>query len=320
LSFHFVLAPEQAKDRVDKILPGLLRGVSRATVQRWISEGRVRVDGELCRARDEIGAGAVIDVDPGPPPPSDVEPDPTVPFEVLHEDEHLIVVDKPPGVVVHPGRGNWNHTLVAGLLARGGFERAPFDPRDPLGRLRPGIVHRLDKDTSGVLVVAKTESSREALKKQLSAHTVERTYRGITLGVPTAGRIETLHGRHPGSRFRFTSRVETGRVAVTHVTVEQALRRGQAALVSCRLETGRTHQIRVHLAERGGAPILADSLYGRTPADGDLRAIAARLGRQALHASVLGFEHPGTGQRVRFETDLPDDMKAALEKLRLDAP
>jgi 23S rRNA pseudouridine1911/1915/1917 synthase len=311
-----VLAPDQAKGRIDKILPGLLRGVSRSTVQRWISEGRVTVDGEPCRARDEVVAGSVIDVDPGPPPPSDVEPDPTVPFEVLHEDEHVVVVNKPAGVVVHPGRGNWEHTLVAGLLTRPGFERAPFDPRDPIGRLRPGIVHRLDKNTSGVLVVAKTETARESLKKQLSEHTVDRVYRGITLGAPKPGRIETLHGRRPGSRFRFTSHVETGRVAVTHVAIDELLSRGRAALVSCRLETGRTHQIRVHLAERGGAPILADSLYGRDPGDDDLRAVAVDLGRQALHASILGFDHPGTGNRVRFETALPADMDGALRRLR----
>lgn len=316
MSFRFVLAPEQAKGRVDKILPGLLRGVSRSVVQRWISEGRVRVDGQPCRARDEVGAGAVIDVEPGPPPPSDVEPDPTVPFDVLHEDEHLVVVNKPAGVVVHPGRGNWEHTLVAGLLTRPGFERAPFDPRDPLGRLRPGIVHRLDKNTSGVLVVAKNEAAREGLKRQLSEHSVERVYRGLTLGVPKPGRIETLHGRHPGSRFRFTTRVDRGRSAVTHVNVDESLSRGRAALVSCRLETGRTHQIRVHLAECAGAPILADSLYGRNPGDDDVRSVANELGRQALHASVLGFEHPGTGSRVRFETPLPEDMRTALERLR----
>jgi 23S rRNA pseudouridine1911/1915/1917 synthase len=316
MSLRFVLSPVQAKGRVDKVLPGLLRGVSRATVQRWIAEGRVRIDGEPCRSRDEVGAGSVVEVDPGPPPPSDVEPDPTVPFEVLHEDEHLVVVNKPAGVVVHPGRGNWEHTLVAGLLSRPGFERAPFDPRDPLGRLRPGVVHRLDKNTSGVLVVAKTDVAREHLKRQLSSHTVERLYRGITLGVPQEGRIETLHGRHPGSRFRFTTRIDRGRVAITHVSADERLARGRAAFVSCRLETGRTHQIRVHLAERAGAPILADSLYGRRPADEDLRAISDALGRQALHAAVLGFEHPATGRTVRFETALPDDMRTALERLR----
>lgn len=312
----FVLGPEQADERIDKVVPGLVPGVSRSTVQRWIEEGRVLVDGAACRARDAVGAGAVVEVDPGPPPPSEVVPDARVPFAVLHEDEHLIVVDKPAGVVVHPGRGNWERTLVAGLLARGGFERAPFDPRDPIGRLRPGIVHRIDKGTSGVLVVAKDDATREGLKAQLSAHTVERAYRAITLGVPAPGRIETLHGRSSSSRFKFTSRLQTGRRAVTHVAVDETFAGGAAALVTCRLETGRTHQIRVHLSERAGAPILADPVYGRTPSDPALAAIARALGRQALHAAVLGFEHPVTHERLRFEAPLPADLARAVDALR----
>jgi 23S rRNA pseudouridine1911/1915/1917 synthase len=313
-----VLGPEQAKERVDKVVPGLLRGVSRATVQRWIAEGRVRVDGNPCRARHDVRAGSVVEVDPGPPPPSGVVPDATVPFSVLYEDESLLVVDKPAGVVVHPAKGNWNHTLVAGLLARPGFERAPYDPRDPAGPLRPGIVHRLDKETSGVLVVAKNEVAREGLKTQLGVHSMERVYRAITLGVPKAGRIETLHARSRVSRLRFTSFTEQGRAAVTHVTVEERLAGGRAALALCRLETGRTHQIRVHLFERGGAPVFADALYGNgnKPADPALLEVAAELGRHALHAQVLGFEHPRTGERLRFESPFPAEFVRALERLR----
>jgi len=313
---RFVLGPEQKRERVDKVLPGLLAGVSRATVQRWIGEGRVLVDGRACRARDEVRAGSVVDVEPGPPLPSSVEPDPTVPFTVIFEDESVIVVDKPAGVVVHPGRGNWEHTLVAGLLSRPGFERGPFDARDPIGPLRPGIVHRLDKGTSGVLVVAKTELAREKLKAELAVHDVERIYRAITLGVPKPGRIETLHARSRGSRFRFTSNTEEGRRAVTLVTLEERLAGGRAALVSCSLETGRTHQIRVHLAERAGAPVFADTLYGRKPVDADIARIARTLGRQALHAQVLGFVHPVSGERVRFEARFPDALQEALSELR----
>jgi 23S rRNA pseudouridine1911/1915/1917 synthase len=235
---------------------------------------------------------------------------------VLYEDESLLVVDKPAGIVVHPGRGNWEHTLVAGLLARGGFERTVFDERDPMGRLRPGIVHRIDKNTSGVLVVAKSDPAREGLKAQLAQHTVERTYRAITLGVPKPGRIDALHARHRSARRKFTSLTETGRRAVTHVAVDEVLAGGRAALVTCRLETGRTHQIRVHLAERAGASILADRIYGRTPEDPSLRAIAHELGRQALHAATLGFVHPVTSERLRFEAKLPADMAAALGRLR----
>jgi 23S rRNA pseudouridine1911/1915/1917 synthase len=285
-------------------------------VQRWIDEGRVCIGGAPCRAKDEARAGDVIEVEPGAPPPTDVEPDPTVPFDVLYEDEHLVVVDKPAGVVVHPGRGNWEHTLVAGLLARGGFDREVFDERDPMGHLRPGIVHRIDKNTSGVLVVAKSDRAREGLKEQLLRHAVERVYRAITLGVPKAGRIDTLHARHRSARRKFTSLTEKGRRAVTHVAVNEILSGGLAALVTCRLETGRTHQIRVHLAERAGAPILADRVYGRSSQNPAVRAVAIDLGRQALHAATLGFIHPITAESLRFEANLPPDMTAALTRLR----
>jgi 23S rRNA pseudouridine1911/1915/1917 synthase len=285
-------------------------------VQRWIEEGRVRVDGDVCRAKDEVRGGSVIDVEPGPPPPTDVEPDASVPFDVLYEDDDLVVVSKPAGVVVHPGRGNWDRTLVAGLLARGGFERTVFDERDPMGHLRPGIVHRIDKNTSGVLVVAKSDPAREGLKAQLAEHTVERVYRALTLGVPAKGRIETLHARHRSARRKFTSFTDRGRRAVTHLAVDEVLAGGRAALVSCRLETGRTHQIRVHLSERAGAPILADRVYGRVPADKGLAAVASELGRQALHAATLGFVHPLSGEQLRFESTLPADMQRALEQLR----
>jgi 23S rRNA pseudouridine1911/1915/1917 synthase len=311
-----VLGPEQEKERIDKAVPRLMHRVSRATLQRWISEGRVRIDGKTCRASDDVRAGSIVEVEPGPPPPSAVLPDATVPFAVLYEDESLLVVDKPAGVVVHPGRGNWERTLVAGLLARPGFERAPYDPRDPMGPLRPGIVHRLDKGTSGVLVVAKSDAAREGLKTQLAMHSVERIYRAITLGVPKSGRIETLHARSRASRFRFTSRTEGGRAAITHVTIEERLAQGRAALVACRLETGRTHQIRVHLAEQCGAPVFADRLYGKKPADAELRNVAEELGRQALHAQVLGFDHPSTGEHLRFESPFPADFARALERLR----
>jgi 23S rRNA pseudouridine1911/1915/1917 synthase len=314
-SVRFVVEDGQRRSRIDKVLPPLLR-VSRATVQRWIEEGRVRVDGGVCRAKDEVRGGSIIDVEPGPPPPTDVEPDASVPFEVLFEDEHLVVVVKPAGVVVHPGRGNWERTLVAGLLARGGFERTVFDERDPMGHLRPGIVHRIDKNTSGVLVVAKSDPSREGLKAQLAGHTVERVYRAITLGVPAPGRIETLHARHRSARRKFTSMTDRGRRAVTHVAVDEVLAHGRAALVSCRLETGRTHQIRVHLSERAGASILADRVYGRVPGDKALAGVASELGRQALHAATLGFVHPISGEQLRFEAPLPSDMQRALEQLR----
>lgn len=290
--------------------------VSRATIQRWISEGRVKVDGRICRPKSQVRAGARLEVEPSEPPPSDAVPDPSVAFQVLHEDAHLIVVDKPAGLVVHPARGHASGTLVNGLLARGGFERAAADPRDPNAALRPGVVHRIDKDTSGILVVAKDEPTREGLKRQLSEHSMERLYRALTLGVPKSGAISTLYDRHPRSRLRFTSKTSQGKRAVTHVAVLEAFGGHQAALVECRLETGRTHQIRVHLSEQLGTPLLADWLYGHTPGGSELQAIATALGRQALHAAVLGFVHPISQARLRFESPLPADLSLALEGLR----
>lgn len=298
------------------MLARLLPDVSRATVQRWISEGRVKIDGKICRPKQQVRGGAKLEVEPSEPPPSTAVPDASVAFHVLYEDSHLIVVDKPAGLVVHPARGHATGTLVNGLLARGGFERASADARDPNASVRPGVVHRIDKDTSGILVVAKDEPTREGLKQQLSQHTVERLYRALTLGVPRSASIETLYDRHPRSRLRFTSNTNTGKRAVTHVRVVETLADGRAAFVECRLETGRTHQIRVHLSEQAKTPLLADWLYGKAPGAPDLAEIASALGRQALHAAVLGFVHPITQESLRFESPLPADFDAALSALR----
>jgi 23S rRNA pseudouridine1911/1915/1917 synthase len=205
---------------------------------------------------------------------------------------------------------------VNGLLAREGFLAPDADPEDEQGQVRPGIVHRIDKDTSGLLVVAKTEACREALKAQLSAHTVDRVYTALTLGVPASTTLRTQYGRDRRSRLRFTSRLREGKLAVTHVKVVERLAGGRAARVECRLETGRTHQIRVHLAEQQKTPLIADALYGRKPNDADLAQVSEALGRQALHAAVLGFVHPASGERLRFEAPLPPDLAAALESLR----
>ncbi len=304
-------------ERVDKVVARLMPETTRAAIQRWITEGRVHVDGALTRPKATVRVGAVIEVEPGPPPATTAEPDPSVKFDVLHEDEHLIVVNKPAGLVVHPARGHWTGTLVNGLLARPGFERLPSDPLDEEGHLRPGIVHRLDKDTSGVLVVAKDERTREGLKEQLSAHTVQRRYVAITCGTPASRTLRTTHGRHPVSRMKFTSNGRTGKEAVTHVKLLERLAGGAAALVECRLETGRTHQIRVHLSEQTRTPILGDALYGGVPRNAPLHDVAKALGRQALHARLLGFVHPATGESLSFETPLPADMSEALDTLRV---
>ena len=302
-------------ERLDRALAALWGSTSRAEIARWIDAGRVTCDGRLVRrGAEKARAGAHVVARPLPPPPSDAKPDATVPFVLLYEDADLLVVDKPAGVVVHPAKGHWEGTLVNGLLAHGAL--AGTEDEDD-GPPRPGIVHRIDKDTSGVLVVARTAAAREALKALFSRHDVERVYDALAVGaLPDDVTYDTLHGRHPTDRKRFTTqRVRDGERAVTHVSVVERLASGAVARVECRLETGRTHQIRVHLAD-AGAPLLGDPVYGRPPREPGLRAIGETLGRQALHARVLGFVHPTTGRTLRFEAPWPADFADAVAALR----
>lgn len=307
-----VVVPEsQRGQRVDRALAALWDApLSRAEAQRWISLGSVQLDGRPADASKKLRGGETLLVSPPPPAQTAALPDASVAFETLYEDAHLLVLDKPPHLVVHPAPGHPDKTLVNGLLARGGFE---FDD-DPDARVRPGIVHRLDKGTSGVMVVAKTAAAREGLKARFAAHDLERAYVAVCASTPRDGTIATTHGRHPTDRLRFTARLPAGKRAVTHVRVARPLARG-AALVECTLETGRTHQIRLHLAEIAGAPVLGDPVYGGPPRDPVLRALGERLGRQALHAARLGFVHPLTGEALRFETAPPADMQALLAEL-----
>jgi 23S rRNA pseudouridine1911/1915/1917 synthase len=270
----------------------------------------VTLDGEVAEASDVVRVGARVEADPLEAPRTDVSPDASVRFDVLHVDDALVVLVKPAGLVVHPAPGSETGTLVHGLLARGYFEVQEDE------HVRPGIVHRLDKGTSGIMVVARTPEAREALKAQFAAHTIDREYVALTAGDAKSTTHRTLHGRDPRNRLRFTSHVRTGRVAVTHVERLESLGRGKASLVRATLETGRTHQIRMHLAE-AGTPVLGDPVYGKRPKDADVAAVAESLGHQALHARVLGFVHPTTRRKVRFEAPPPEDFTRALEALRL---
>ncbi|MDB4973676.1 MAG: Pseudouridine synthase [Myxococcaceae bacterium] len=300
-----IIEAAEAGERLDRVLSSRPLGVSRAVLQRWMDEGRVTVGDKRVAAKDKARHGAVVRIEPGPPPVSDALPE-AIPLDVLHEDAALIVLHKPAGLVVHPAAGHPTGTLVNALLHHTEVERGD-DPR------RPGVVHRLDKDTSGVMVVARTDAAREGLTAQFSAHTIEREYQAICLGAPPAALVfETLIGRHPTDRKKFSSRVKIGKRAVTHMARERELR--GAALVRCRLETGRTHQIRVHMAD-AGYPLLGDPLYGKTPKDALLKAASEQLARQALHARVLGFVHPITGQKLRFEVEPPQDFARALALL-----
>jgi 23S rRNA pseudouridine1911/1915/1917 synthase len=296
--------------RLDRFLAGVV-AVSRSELKRWIDAGRVQVAGRVGEADTRLKEGERIVVEPLPPPTTTARPQADVAFEVLFADEYIVVVNKPPGLVVHPAKGHEEGTLVNGLLALGLFREDMAEEEGP--HVRPGIVHRLDRGTSGVLVVARTAEAREGLKAQFQAHTTERAYEAIVVGDAAARTHATLYGRHPKYRQRFTSRVRTGKRAVTHTKVIARL--AGATHLECTLETGRTHQIRVHLSE-SGTPVLGDPLYGKPPRDPYLREIGERLGHQALHARVLGFSHPATGNHVRFEAPPPEDFQQALEALR----
>lgn len=299
--------------RLDKALAGIFPELSRARLQALLAEGAVSRDGEAVisgSAKAQAGLYVVA-----LPPVISATPEPeAIPLTVLFEDADLIVIDKAAGMAAHPAPGNETGTLVNALLAHCGASLSGIG-----GVARPGIVHRLDKDTSGVMVAAKTDRAHAGLSALFATHDIERSYVALTRGSPSPakGRIETRIGRSSSDRKKMAVLKSGGREAVTDYLVERVLgapaRAGgapMAARVLCTLHTGRTHQIRVHMASKG-TPILGDPVYGSgSPATAVKAAIAeAGLARQALHAAVLGFVHPVTGERLRFETAPPEDMR-----------
>jgi 23S rRNA pseudouridine1911/1915/1917 synthase len=302
------VAPETAGGRIDKTLAELIPELSRARVQALIAEGRVSRGGApMTDASARAVAGDYrIEI---PPPVAAAPAAENIPLTVLYEDADLIVVDKPPGMAVHPAPGSTNATLVNALLHHCGASLSGIG-----GVARPGIVHRIDKDTSGVLVVAKTDAAHQGLSALFAAHDIERSYVALTRGAPypLIGTIEGAIARSTNDRKKMALVKTGGRHAVTHYRVEKTFGTAEkplAARVICRLETGRTHQIRVHLASKG-TPCLGDPTYGSGPPAEKVRAAMREAGltRQALHAAVLGFRHPVTGERLRFESPLPPDM------------
>lgn len=295
--------------RVDRFIAAQRPELSRARVQALIVEGAVTVDGRVVRPSEKPAFGALIRVDAPENKPSALVPE-DLNLEILFEDPELVVLFKPAGLVVHPARGHGTSTLVHGLL------HAVDDLSGIGGEERPGIVHRLDKGTSGVMVVAKNDLAHRALKAQFSDHTIERRYLALVLGGPdlVSGVIHTQLGRAPSDRLRFASVEDGGREAITRWRLRERL--GPCALLECRLETGRTHQVRVHLSESGW-PILGDPLYRarRNPPQA-VAALLTDIDHQLLHAYRLDFDHPRTGKRLRFERQPPEDFQRVLEGLR----
>lgn len=302
---------EAAGRRLDQALASLFPDYSRTRLKSWIDEGKVLVDGRPLRPRDRLVGGESVQVDAQLEDEVAVVPQPMA-LEIVYEDATLIVVNKPVGLVVHPGAGNPDRTLQNALLAHDpGLSVLP----------RAGIVHRLDKDTSGLLVVARTLEAHSALVRMLEAREIHREYEAVCSGVMTAGgTVDAPIGRHRVDRVRMAIR-EDGRESVTHYRVLARFRAHTHVRVM--LETGRTHQIRVHLAH-AGYPIVGDATYGRRlaiPKGATPRLDAALRGfrRQALHAARLAFEHPMTGGCCEFSAPVPDDMRELLDALREDA-
>jgi len=323
------IAAESAGARLDRLIAAECQDLSRSRAISLIKEGHVRLDGRTIVEPDyRVKPDEVFEISVPEPEAAELEPE-TIPLDILHEDKALIVIDKPAGLVVHPGAGNWTGTLVNALIAHCGDSLSGIG-----GVRRPGIVHRLDKDTSGVLVVAKTDEAHRGLSAQFADHgrkgALQREYVALVWGKPRPlkGEIDAAIGRHPNHRLKMAAGRRDGKYALTAYQVKQSLPESEktdddvtASLLQCDLKTGRTHQIRVHLASIGH-PIIGDDLYGsgyrskiRTLHEHAQSAIL-NLSRQALHATVLGFIHPVNQKFLRFQSDLPADMRNVVNALK----
>lgn len=325
------IAPPDAGERVDAWLAKLWPDISRSRVQGLIGAGKLSVDGApVTHAKDKPRAGATYELKLPPPEPAAPLPE-AIPLTVVFEDEHLIVIDKAMGMAMHPAPGSMRGTLVNALLAHCGDSLSGIG-----GVARPGIVHRIDKDTTGLVVVAKHDAAHAGLAKLFAKHDLERVYFAVTRGAPRerSARIQNKLVRSSEDRRKYVvarnPETEAGKLAITdYWTVESygqqsgaSVGRAAAALLECRLHTGRTHQIRAHLTHLG-CPLIGDPLYGKQrafkaegPHAEEAAAAVAAFPRQALHAAVLGFKHPITGAELRFESELPDDMTALIEILK----
>jgi 23S rRNA pseudouridine1911/1915/1917 synthase len=317
------VAEADAGVRLDRFLAQTLPDLSRSRLKGLIDDGQVTLSGEkIGDGNRRVKPGEVYDVAIPPAAPAMPQGE-NIPLAVVYEDKDLIVIDKPAGLVVHPAAGNPDGTLVNALIAHCGKELQGIG-----GVARPGIVHRLDKDTSGLLIAAKNERAMTSLAKQFAAHAIERAYHAVVWGSPRLGegRIEGQIGRSPFDRKRMAVLRGQGKEARTRYRVIERFgdpERPFASLIECRLETGRTHQIRVHLTHLGH-PLIGDPQYGRarqpprpkTPEEAEAYAAAANFPRQALHAYVLGFQHPSTQKVMKFESAWPEDLAGLIRSLK----
>jgi 23S rRNA pseudouridine1911/1915/1917 synthase len=292
--------------RLDQALAKLLPEYSRSRLQEWIVREQVRVNGEFATAKQKVWGGEKLEVLPQAHPAEQPYLAEDIALDIVYEDDALLVINKPAGLVVHPGSGNWEGTMLNALL-----HHAPQLEGVP----RAGIVHRLDKDTSGLLVVAKTLTAQTNLVRQLQARSVKREYFALVWGeLKRAGKVDELIGRHPAQRVKMAV-VESGKPAVTHFEIEEKF--PSCTLLRCRLETGRTHQIRVHMAHIGH-PLVGDRTYlkGAQKCVPELRELLNGFPRQALHATRLALEHPVSGETMEWQAPLPGDMVQLLREIR----
>lgn len=298
----YTVGPEIAGQRLDRYLSDREPEISRSYLQKLIREGNVLLDGKPAKAGAKLSCGAEIELMLPEAKEPEILPE-KLPLDILYEDSDVILINKPKGMVVHPSAGHYTGTLVNGLLCHCRGELSGIN-----GVLRPGIVHRIDKDTTGVLIACKNDRAHNSLAEQLKAHTITRRYRAIVCGnlKEDEERIDAPIGRHPIERKKMAVVRTGGKSAVTHYRVLE--RFGAYTYIECRLETGRTHQIRVHMASIGH-PLLGDEVYGRGKNPFHLEG-------QTLHAMVLGFVHPSTGEYMEFEAPLPEYFEELLRKLR----
>ncbi|HJD42108.1 MAG TPA: RluA family pseudouridine synthase [Candidatus Mediterraneibacter quadrami] len=292
----------QDGERIDRYLSGCLEDLSRSYIQKLVKDGNIRVDGRIVKANYKLSAGEEICVLVPEPEVPDIRPE-NIPLDILYEDDDILVVNKPKGMVVHPAPGHYEHTLVNAIMYHCGDQLSGIN-----GVMRPGIVHRIDMDTTGSLLICKNDQAHRILAEQLKEHSITRRYHAIVHGnlKDDHGTINAAIGRHPTDRKKMSTKAPNARSAVTHYSVLE--RFGDYTYIECELETGRTHQIRVHMSSIGH-PILGDPVYGpaRCP---------YKLQGQTLHAKILGITHPSTGAYMEFDAPLPEYFVKLLDVLR----